>query len=260
MLTLSVPPDAYNPIDIRDRSFIALWEGIENALEYELKVWQVGSMDSMVYDAYDTARLISNLVVGGTYNYRVRARNSSGWSEYSDPLAGDFTLLPGVPVLVPDISPDENSFVAGWESVLGAGSYVIEVSYDREFNRLLAGWDPKPINDGVGTTVIGLESGYGYYYRVRSRPSSGTNYESAWSEPLRQYTMPRTPSGEQATEIDGYSFTANWSGNGIAGSYLLDVSTSPNFASSFIIHDRLEVYGFSYRVTGLETVEKLLLS
>ena len=66
-------------------------------------------------------------------------------------------------------------------SVPGAGSYVIQVSYDKGFNRLLAGWDPKTINDGIDTTVIGLESGYGYYYRVRSRPIS-TNYESAWSE------------------------------------------------------------------------------
>ena len=201
----------------------------------------------------DTARLVRDLVVGGTYNYRVRVRNSSGWSEYSDPLMEYFTLLPGVPVLVRDISPGETNFVAGWESVLGADSYVIQVSYDKRFNRLLDGWDRKIINDGFDTTVTDLESGYGYYYRVRSRPIS-TNYESAWSLPLRQYTMPMIPSGEEATDIDGYSFTANWSGNGIAGSYLLDVSTSINFVSSSMIHSGLEVYGFSYRVTSLQTV------
>ena len=252
--TLSVPPEVYNPIDIRDDSFIALWESIENALQYELKVWEVGSTDTIVYNAYDTARLISDLVVGGTYNYRVRVRNGSGWSEYSDPLIKAFTLLPGVPVLVLDISPGETNFVAEWNTVLGAGSYVIEVSYDKGFNRLLSNWDRKIINDGVDTTVIGLESGYGYYYRVRSRPNND-NYESAWSDPLRQYTMPRVPSALDASEIDGYSFTANWSGNGIAGSYLLDVSTSINFVSSSMIHNSLEVYGFSYRVTGLEPVK-----
>ena len=50
--TLPVPPEAYNPVVIRDDSFIALWESIENALQYELKVWEVGSTDSIVYNAY----------------------------------------------------------------------------------------------------------------------------------------------------------------------------------------------------------------
>ena len=49
MLTLPVPPDVYNPIGIRDGSFIALWESIENALEYELEVWNVDSMDTMTH-------------------------------------------------------------------------------------------------------------------------------------------------------------------------------------------------------------------
>ena len=115
--------------------------------------------------------------------------------------------------------------------------------------------DTEIINDGVDTTVIGLESGYGYYYRVRSRPISGSNYESDWSVPLRQYTMPRAPSSLPASEVDDYSFVANWHSNGASESYLLDVSSSSDFASSSMIHNDLVVYGLSYRMTGLEPVK-----
>ena len=256
VLTLPVPPMAYNPIVIRENSFIGLCESIENALEYELEVWDVDDMNaSLFYSSYDTMIFVGDLSSGGTYNYRVRVRTGSGWSEYSNSLMEIFTLLPGVPVLVPDIFPGEINFVAGWESVRGAGSYVIQVSYDRGFNRLLDGWGMKIINDGVDIIVVGLESGYGYYYRVRSRPIQ-TTMNLHGVIPLRQYTIPRAPSALTPSEIDGYSFVANWHGNGASDLYLLDVSDSSDFASSSMIYSDLVVYGLSYRIVGLNSLEE----
>ena len=85
VLTLPVPPDVYNPIGIRDGSFIASWESIENALEYELEVMDVDDMNvSLSYSSYDTIFFVAGLSSGGTYNYRARVRNGSGWSEYSE--------------------------------------------------------------------------------------------------------------------------------------------------------------------------------
>ena len=62
------------------------------------------------------------------------------------------------------------------------------------------------------------------------------------------------PSALDASEIDGYSFVSNWHGNGASEVYILDVSSSSDFASSSMIHSGLEVYGLSYRVTGLEPI------
>ena len=199
--------------------------------------------------SYDTMFYISELVSGGTYDYHVRVRTGSGWSDYSTPI-GSFPLRPGVPILIGDDNPGEKSFVADWNSVPGAGSYEIQVSHDKEFIRILSDWDGITTNED-NIIVDGLESGYGYYYRVRSVAIS-TDYKSDWSNSLLQYTRPMVPSALPATEIDGYSFLANWSDNGVSEAYLLDVSTSLDFASSSMVHTDLKVYGLYYRVTGLE--------
>ena len=252
VLTLPFPPDLYNPVQIRERSFVGSCESIENALEYELKIWDVDYGDTLYEISHDTVFFANDLSSGGTYNYSARVRTSAGWSIYSQPLEKDFHLLPGVPVLIPDNFPGEESFVAKWDIVRGAGSYEIQISYDKNFNRVLDEWDIKTINDGVDTIVTGLESGYGYYYRVRSK-AIVADYVSAWSLPLRQHTMPKPPTALEATEIKGYSFRANWSDNSVAESYLLDVFQIIDTDTSFIIND-VEIYGLYYIVIGLEPV------
>ena len=49
--------------------------------------------------------------------------------------------MPGVPILMSDGSPGVDRFVAGWDSVRGAETYVIQVSYDKGFKRILSNWD-----------------------------------------------------------------------------------------------------------------------
>ncbi|TAE13928.1 MAG: fibronectin type III domain-containing protein, partial [Bacteroidetes bacterium] len=112
---------------------------------------------------------VSNLEAGKLYYYRMRAVNASGASNYSA-VRSIITTPVALPAPVEDILTD--SFDAQWQEVVGADSYMLQISTQENFATI---FDSIPVL--AGNAVAGIETktvnsnlAYlgNYYYRVRA--------------------------------------------------------------------------------------------
>src|SRR5690606_34292405 len=101
---------------------------------------------------------------GTYYEYRVRAKNSSGAGEWSDPVG--IRTIPGI-VRHINSQADENSISIEWQYVEGADSY------DVEFDGI--------ISENVTSPFIceELDPGTDHRFRIRAVNSSGIG---RWSD------------------------------------------------------------------------------
>lgn len=140
----------------------------------------------------DSRFVLTDLQVGGTYWWRVRAVNAAGTSAWSP----TWTFTPdrmGVPPPVPDlVAPVHDSLqpletIVYWNAVPGAVSYDLQVAQEDVFVRMDV--DRAGIED-THRTLDNLITGYEYFWRVRSRNYSGV---SAWSPSRRFQVIFQTP-------------------------------------------------------------------
>jgi hypothetical protein len=108
---------------------------------------------------------ISGLTQGATYYYRVRAVNNTlkdGISATSNVVA---VVVPTgtIPTATNASGIANSSFIANWNSVVGANSYQLEVATNLNFTGA-ATYTPSTNS----FEVTGLSAGTRYYYRVRS--------------------------------------------------------------------------------------------
>jgi len=121
------------------------------------------------------------------------------------------------------------SLTVNWQPFANAVTYYLDFSESPTFDTFILAEETitAPI---TSYTVIGLEPETTYYYRVRAN----------------------TLIAETSTDIEARSFTANWVEYTGAGTYLLDVSTSPTF-DTFVLQDEvIDGSLTSYEVTGIE--------
>ncbi len=97
-------------------------------------------------------------------------------------IGGDLALVftpppaPDAPVATAATSIDHMSFVANWNSSVGATSYRLDVAYDSGFTSLLAGYNNLTVagtSQSVTVPAVGQ-----YYYRVRAVNDVGTSGNS----------------------------------------------------------------------------------
>lgn len=136
--------------------------------------------------------VLTNLQIGKTYYWRVRAVNPAGESDWS-PVRSFTPAVVGVPPPSPDlvapvpdaITPLET--VLYWNAAPGAVSYDVQVAQEDVFVRMDVD------REGILTTyrnIGNLITGYEYFWRVRARNYSGV---SAWSPSRRFHTSFQTP-------------------------------------------------------------------
>ena len=121
------------------------------------------------------------------------------------------------------------SLTVNWQPFASAVTYYLDFSTSPTFDTFILA-EETVTAPTTSYTVIGLEPETTYYYRVRAN----------------------TLIAETSTDVDKKSFTANWVEYTGAGSYLLDVSTSPTF-DTFVLQDQIIDGSLtSYEVTGIE--------
>src|SRR5262245_2532272 len=64
-------------------------------------------------------------------------------------------------------APTRGSFMATWNTVIGASGYLLDVSVSSAFNSFLDGYHDLDVGDVNGRVVTGLTRGTAYYYRIR---------------------------------------------------------------------------------------------
>ena len=260
--TLLPPPILEESIGIRSHSFVSNWKWDDEddskaiqyedaTLFYELHLSTNEDLkDSLIYKTNSLLYRIAGLEAGETYYYKVRAFSDEGYSSFSDPKFT--TLIPAAPVLIVDNNPTDTSFIARWMPAKGAGSYRLQVSYDINFNRLVG---DDTISSTFSVLVNDLVAGYGYYYRVWSRPTSGSNVESDNYSSARQVTRPLPPLALEPATVYGTGFIALWQGRSAVDVFLLDVATDRLFSDTSFIYKDVFAYTFSYIVSDLVTNE-----
>jgi VCBS repeat protein len=69
--------------------------------------------------------------------------------------------------------PTRGSFMARWDSVIGATGYRLDVSTSDSFSSYVDGYHDLDVGNVIGRAITGLNRGTAYYYRVRPYDATG---------------------------------------------------------------------------------------
>jgi hypothetical protein len=245
-VTLSSPADgatevAYNPT--------MSWQAQDYATSYQVQATTDGFATTALDQTTESTSLQTTLAYNSSYSWRVRAINSTGEGEWSEPwgFQTESAPAPGATTLIyPEdeatgIAPDT---MLRWAATTYASSYIVEVRDSADVSSL----------DTVSTTALAMDLAYAsaYSWRVKARNNAG---EGQWSD-LWSFTTAAQPVGkltalapsDGATNV-ATSPTLRWGRDANATSYEVHVSAT-NFATLLA---EATVTDTSYAPTGLST-------
>jgi hypothetical protein len=140
------------------------------------------------------------------------------------------------------------SFKAHWKKLLGAQSYIIQVSENDNFSTMVLGYESKEVTDTI-TIVQNLKANTNYYYRVKFRRA---NTLSESSNVIKTTTSTLDiPHALSAQNIDQVGFKAIW--NKVIGveKYRLYISESTTFESHVAQYNGYELSDTSITINDL---------
>lgn len=250
-------PTAPVTSNINADGFTAAWTGSTDNVWvqfYELQVSEFNNFSS--YMAYDTARntskVVTNLLPGVNYYWRVRAfdaeLNASAYTavqSLTTPTVGDLQP-PSPPTNIAASHVTHSSFRVTFDQSISTDviGYKLDVGLDSRFAAYLDGYKGRDIGNTNLLDIFGTQELTSYYVRVRAYDSYDN--ESLHSTVLRVNT-PRRPDtippqvvqGTSATGISSRSATLSWEtgiDNVAVMGYYLDISRSIDF-TDFVLTD-----------------------
>lgn len=155
------------------------WDAVVGAIAYRVDVSTDPAFGSFVAGFENIAVTDLFLDVTGlnnatTYHFRVRAENSCGLS--ANTIGNTTTLdVADTPVLAPVSDLDCESFTINWQAAAGATSYRVDVSTQADFSSFVTGFENFNAGTDLSVTVIGLNSGTAYFFRVRAVNNCGNS-------------------------------------------------------------------------------------
>ncbi|MBI3195401.1 MAG: hypothetical protein HYZ34_13200, partial [Ignavibacteriae bacterium] len=236
------------------------WTSVGTATHYRLQVSLDSAFGSFVVNDSNitvTSKSVSGLSSLTKYYWRVVAKNSSGWGDWSE-TRNFTTVLP--PPAMPTLSSPSNNTVnqpinvtLQWNASSGATSYRITVSKDTNFTQIV-------FDDTVLTTsqaMSGLLNYTNYFWRVRAFNSGGSSaYTTAWK--FRTIVAaPATPSLVLPVQGATNQFTSLkliWYNSSLAETYWLQVASDTNF--TLIVFSDSTLSDSSKSVSGLNSSTK----
>ncbi len=243
--TIAIPPSApvlLTPTDASTGISVTptlSWNASAGATTYQLQVSKSAGFGTTVFDDSTitaTSKLVGPLGSDTTYYWRVRAKNTGGWSSYSSTWS--FTTsaaVPSAPVLLAPANASTGISVTptlSWNAASGATAYQLQVSKSVGFGTLV--FDDSTI--AITSKLVGtLGNDTTYYWRVRAKNATGwSSYSTTWNFT----TIVAAPSAPvllaPANTSTGISVTPTLSWNASAGAttYQLQVSKSAGFSTT----------------------------
>jgi len=220
---------------------------VEIALDEKFRS-PVSNYDSVEVPPTDTSMLVSNVTVNKQYFYRVKVKQSSSFSEYSN-IQSVFTSTLPRPEILPATNVELTSFVANWTAMSEASSYRIDVASDALFQQMLPGYDNRVVNTN-SVVVPNLNANTDYFYRVRAVNSDATSNHSDIMTVTT--TNLAAPVATKASDIQSGSFQANWNTVPNASSYLLDVALDENFTQMLPSYNGKAIIGNSELIQSVD--------
>jgi hypothetical protein len=152
---------------------------------------------------------------------------------------------PSTPTALAGTLPSCNSFIANWNSVSGATSYVIDVSTVNNFASFVAGYNGLNVGNVTTYNVTGLSALTTYYYRIRASNCAGSSSSSS------NVISIATTSACYCTPAGGYASTTYYISNfNFAGINNTSAYTGYTFYSSVTAASANTGCSYSYTVTG----------
>jgi hypothetical protein len=202
----------------------------------------------------------------GTYDLVFAVWQDSNGNGQIDPGSGDTLLAPmtipnalvvttlpnppSAPTATAATSVTSSSFVANWNSSIGATGYRMDVSTSSTFSSYISGGQDVELGNNLAAYFPGLSANTTYYYRVRAYNGSGTSGNSGTIAVTTLPNPPPAPTANAASSVTSSGFTANWSSASGATGYRLDISTSSTFSSFFSFYQDLDILNFLNRTVG----------
>ncbi len=249
----AVPPApvATEATNIKETSLNANWQEVKSADNYILELaedkdFKIGVVSREVKELSSN---FTNLKEGKTYFYRVKTKNTSGESGFSNVI--ETSTLPSVPTELKLVSATGGRFTVSWTASRSelAVTYLIDVATDANFSSISIRQQR-----ATATTAILQPNNFvgGRTYFVRVWAVHEKNRESGFSNVLSIISAPATPRlslvADKTTEN---SFDLSWSNVETADSYELDVATNATFTNLVANYNAKSIKELQTSVTGI---------
>ena len=152
---------------------------------------------------------VTGLTIGSTYDFRVRARNVGGWSQYSDSSSLATASTPGAPTWGA-FTTATRSLTLRWTAPSSNGGSAV-TGYEIEYRRGTSGsWTdgPDPGANATSRTISGLTPNTTYQFRIRAINAVGNG---TWSANKTGRTRQLTaPSAVRINSTQNWTIPSSW--------------------------------------------------
>lgn len=240
--TLVAP--ASNATDLPNRDTLVC-NSISGASGYNWQVSVTLGFSTFFLDdsTTDTTSVISGLLPGTKYYWRVRAINPTGAGDFAGPDSFTVLAAPPSPLLMSPASGATfvraDTLSLAWHAVPGASGYGFEVADTVSFARVFASVDSVKGNSDTSYVITRLSNLTKYYWRVRSYNAGGFGVYSAPDSFTTRIAVPDKPTiispVMSATGVPRRT-TFKWNVAARAEKYRLQVATDyhPDSTGAFI--------------------------
>ena len=193
-----------------------------------------GSYTEIASSVFSTSYTKTGLNEGQSYKFRLRSRNSVGYSTYSSPFTIVAATKPDVPTsfLRNESSTTKTQVAFSWNAPSdNGGSSVIDYAIEMDSNNSGSYTEVSTSITGTSYTKTGLSEGTSYNFRLRARNTVNySDYSSVFT--IIAATIPSKPSnpslavsGDETEIVISWSLPSDLGGLAIGG-YKLEIKAS----------------------------------